>query len=298
MIDESAILKAILGAGTQSVRSGLQMIETRAQELAPVRNVFKSGGRTRKVATFDVVASENLTRSVALQMSGQNARVLRAESFLYHPTRNAAHLDLSDTPESGGRIRARQNSYAPLLHTPGGLFSAEEVRELAPNTHELKFGSSRVFGSLTVNDLLSSRGRYELGHVRGVNKGRFEAGAQMPDTLGGRLKSGIKTVMPEQRGLIVQGFVVSEAVDPSTGHDYTADQEFGTRHNRAHPYMRPATAESRARIVDLQRGTVARELKKVNVGVGSIPVRITLSAVWRVNTRGINADLKRALGGR
>lgn len=86
---------------------------------------------------------------------------------------------------------------------------------------------------------LDRRGRYELKTGRAVHG----------DQLGGHLRDQIHSTAPEIDGRIIRVKVVSPA-------PYSKFQEFGTAHNPAHPYLRPAAHENK----DSIRGDVAREI--------------------------------------
>jgi HK97 gp10 family phage protein len=75
---------------------------------------------------------------------------------------------------------------------------------------------------------LDRRGRYELRSLRALHG----------DQLGGRLRDEIYSTGAAVEGRIVRGSVVSPT-------EYSIYQEFGTAHNPAHPYMRPADYEGR-----------------------------------------------------
>lgn len=98
------------------------------------------------------------------------------------------------------------------------------------------FGSHRELiesGRLKVSRPLTSRGHYELrsGRADFINPN----GAS---TLGGRLRGEIRVDPAQGSGPVW----VARVVSPTP---YAKYQERGTRHNRAHPYMRPALAQVR-----------------------------------------------------
>lgn len=79
---------------------------------------------------------------------------------------------------------------------------------------------------------LSSRGRWELASGRAFHKG----------FLGGRLRDEIAADPVQVDGERITVDVVSPT-------PYAKYQEFGTRHNPAHPYLRPALHESASTVV-------------------------------------------------
>lgn len=87
---------------------------------------------------------------------------------------------------------------------------------------------------------LDRRGRYEYRTLR----------SHHDDSLGGRLRSEIYATSAKIDGRIISGKVISPT-------PYAKYQEMGTRHNPAHPYLRPAGYESREAIrADIGRSVV------------------------------------------
>ena len=88
---------------------------------------------------------------------------------------------------------------------------------------------------------LDRRGRYDLRTLRAAHG----------DQLGGRLRDEIHSTGVVVEGRIVRGSVVSPTY-------YAKYQEFGTAHNPAHPYMRPAGYEGRQPLkADIARSVAA-----------------------------------------
>ena len=78
---------------------------------------------------------------------------------------------------------------------------------------------------------LSRRGRYELRSGRSIDQNQ----------LGGRLRREIHAT----RVKIEERLIRAQIISPTP---YAKYMEFGTRHNAAHPYLRPAGHESKAEI--------------------------------------------------
>jgi len=91
----------------------------------------------------------------------------------------------------------------------------------------------------SAEDMLSRRGRSEVKSMRSQYKGR----------IGGRLKGEITALEARMDG----SRIVAQVISPT---EYAKFQEFGTRHNPAHPFLRPALEESRADIVASLRSAV------------------------------------------
>lgn len=137
--------------------------------------------------------------------------------------------------------------------------AAEEAEDLAREKAPVRkvfHGSAAVHSIMSLRQLsergrlktsvpLTSRGRYELRSGRAVF--RSASGS----TLGGRLRGEIHTVHAESGGTRW----VARVVSPTPYAKYV---EFGTRHNRAQPYLRPALEQVRESFRARCRAAVAR----------------------------------------
>jgi HK97 gp10 family phage protein len=126
--------------------------------------------------------------------------------------------------------------------------------------------SSRRLGVVETQEL-TRRGEYE------VKSGRADFRAPHGATgVGGRLRGEIYATPARLEGRVV----TVEVISPTS---YAKYQEFGTRHNAAHPYMRPAMAESRSAIqADLKRSTTAAAQRAIKEVTGRATVKIVLKA--------------------
>lgn len=108
---------------------------------------------------------------------------------------------------------------------------------------------------------LDRRGRYELKSGRSVHKGE----------LGGRLRDEIFSTAAR-----IEGHKISARVESPT--PYAKFQEFGTRHNPAHPYLRPAMHQSIGEIkTDIGQSVAAAGRQ----AVGSVQI----NANWKLRAR-------------
>lgn len=113
-----------------------------------------------------------------------------------------------------------------------GVHSVMSLRQLASS------------GSLqNAGPALTARGRYEL------KAGRANFTSAGGTTLGGRLRGEIHTVPAESGGTRWTARVVSPT-------PYAKYVEFGTRHSRAQPYLRPALAQVRSSFRSRMRAAV------------------------------------------
>jgi HK97 gp10 family phage protein len=94
--------------------------------------------------------------------------------------------------------------------------------------------SGAVMASAVAQNRLDRRGRYELHVGRAIHSLKANGtGGQ----LGGRLRKEIYAIAAKIEGKTIFARVVSPT-------PYAKFQEFGTRHNPAHPFLRPAGHES------------------------------------------------------
>ena len=96
--------------------------------------------------------------------------------------------------------------------------------------------------------LLTSRGRYEVESGRA----NFKSGRGEEERVGGRLRGSIVIVKPAPTERGVMGYVQAGGAEAY----YARFQEFGTRHNRAQPFLRPALYESRKVLVQRVSGAL------------------------------------------
>lgn len=112
--------------------------------------------------------------------------------------------------------------------------------------------------SVAAQHQLDRRGRYELRSGRAIFETRpavAVAGTRGQQQLGGRLRDEIHVEPARIDGRRVRGRVVSPT-------PYAKYQEFGTHHNPAHPYLRPAGHENIARIATDVRRTAAGAVQR------------------------------------
>jgi hypothetical protein len=93
-----------------------------------------------------------------------------------------------------------------------------------PNMTMAAYRSKRA----DVSSFISSRGRWEMRNRRSLFEGRF----------GGRLRGEIRLIGP----VVEEGTIWMYVESPTP---YGVHQEFGSKRNRPHPFLRPALYESR-----------------------------------------------------
>ena len=137
------------------------------------------------------------------------------------------------------------------------IFKTGHHRDRAAVVNEL--GEPELPGSLmraSSQANLSRRGRYEVRTMRAFHEG----------DVGGRLRDEIYAT-----DAMVEGNRVSVRVISPT--PYAKYQEFGTRHNAAHPFLRPALEESRANVVGQISAAIGRGIR-APIGRTNVNVRV------------------------
>ena len=134
------------------------------------------------------------------------------------------------TLQSKVEVKAEAHLRRQLGLAPGPVRTQRTQASSVHSTMALRQMSRR--GQLKFHTPLTARGRYELKVGRAAFRG--------PDgvTLGGRLRGEIHMVAAEGGGPRWTARVVSPT-------PYAKYVEFGTRHNRAQPYMRPTLEQVR-----------------------------------------------------
>jgi HK97 gp10 family phage protein len=125
-------------------------------------------------------------------------------------------------------------------------------------------------GEVVGQDLLDRRGRYEVASGRADYRARGRA-----RQVGGRLKGEIRATPARVEGRLV----VAEVISPTP---YAKFQEFGTRHNPAHPFLRPAAAESRPVVASEVRAGLLEAARGATRGSGGRVAAIKVKLVAEV----------------
>jgi len=318
----------ILDAIEEGVRLGLEEIQMRAQKHAPVRDVFKHPrGRSRKQTSADVSSmSSSRSRVGSIGAGGprrayiggaphvMSARKAQQQGFFTTgtlPSRTGRRVEETTSSRTlhyvgKGVIRGRANSLAPVVSSPAGLIGSESFRHWAgPNVLEIGAIRSKGNKRFDLSSLLSARGRYEaFGKVvkngARAGKGRAVHMSHGQETIGGRLRDGITIVGPLRNGPEIYGFVKAVAVDPDSKkqHNYATDQEFGTRHHKAQPFLRPGLLESVntiTRVTDPSKDSRGRGLMQkalesaVRSGGSGVDVPFVLTATY-VGPKSLSKD--------
>ena len=243
-LDFSALIERITENMVVGLTAGAGTISVRAKELAPIRKAFAGGRRKFRFLTAEEYAETTEARKAfgLKSLSIAPAHIQKNYSASSQRRRYATVVTGGDTKNMNvvlSRMVANPNKSAG---DKGHIaFSGFETSTFGP-----KGGQT---GGLT------RRGRYELNSLRSMAGGM----------LGGTLRDEI-SVVPATVGVRS----MSQVVSPTP---YAKFQEFGTRHNPAHPYMRPAADESSQEVVSIIRDLVGTASKG---GVGKVNLKLRL----------------------
>lgn len=231
-------------AADEAAQRGLERI----RKHAPVRKLFRGSTYREQAQGFRV------PRQFRFRHPEQTGRIV-------------ARLQLEEAKSERSQIIGHANSEVPVFRFKtrqgnvlvSGDFRRFENGELVPAKPSIVRQRGQRFIDVptaqkvtaaglrgpTGQRLLTARGRFEVRSGRAAFKAPGE-----PARLGGRLKGELRVIPAVYVGGEVWAYVESPTVDPETGYPYPAAQEFGSRHNRAHPFMRPGLHETRSDLVN------------------------------------------------
>ncbi len=216
----------------------------RIQKHAPVRKLFR-GGSTRIVHGYRVPRQQAFkVPTTAGKVTSVRNRETAAEGSVSdiqfaHPNAERPSFRIrraGQTFEVSGDFRR--------LAEPGRLAAVHTTSVLRSRGRVISVREGRVSGDKLVDPsgrrLLTSRGRFEVK----AGRANFRSPEDGRERVGGRLRGEIYIEPATFDGSEVWAYIVSPTKDPETGYPYNRAQEFGTVHNRAHPFMRPGLRES------------------------------------------------------
>ncbi len=213
--DPDRAFARVMSRVTAAVNETIAEVTADAKERAPVRKIFKgSAGRTR-LQSIEEAASEAATRSrlglAPGRVQTQSSPAARVHGF--------------------GPRRLLDRPALPAFDVGSRRFRGPSGRFLSPAAFSAQ---QPVHGRLRFSTPTTSRGRYE------IRTGRANISLGGRTFVGGRLKSEIGAQAAEASQHLITGHVISPT-------PYAKYVEFGTRHNRAQPYLRPALAAQRTK---------------------------------------------------
>ena len=236
MIDFEALAAEILDQATSALGAGALMVQERAKHLAPVRHIFSGDRYTLRYKQASEMEADRSVRarmglSVEGSMDNPRPRTARYRSPLRHTepdNRWAGRYGSRPTP----KWRERRLSVA-AQHLAD--YQAEMANRKAGEIHQATVLDRH--GAYEVKLALASSSRHNPRSARSLRWGHAY--------VGGRLRNSIRAIRPSMSGGVATAWVVAGGEEAP----YAKYQEFGTAHNAAHPFLRPALAESRADIV-------------------------------------------------
>jgi hypothetical protein len=229
VIDFGALLQNVFEGAVQGLAQGAQVVAQRAKARAPVRSVFSGGGGGVRTKTAGEIEAVRSSRDAVFKAGGPPT-VIRPEHL------GQATITTGKPPT---KWRERRLAAASKLLTQYDVEMSRRKAGYAPQ-----------------KTMLSRRGAYE------VRSGRANAATWEHLKVGGRLRGEIYATDPSVSGDHAEAWVISPT-------SYGKFQEFGSRHNAAHPYLRPAAEESRsevaAMVAEAVRGALPHGATKIGI---------------------------------
>ena len=257
-VELASVLERIEAVVQGTVRSSANDAMIDAKKLAPVRRVVAGdrGGKTRQLTRQERSAEQ----SVRVQLGLRSGKIIRTAA---EPARTRS---LPSNPYLRGPGRRPPRSPPPEGNiTPKGKFAVNSGVQLnrygrAEAQRGIAISGPTVFGqgddaTVRRNRALLRKSNSAVYLRPGTRSTITEArGSTGQYQLGGRLRGEIYT---EQEGNVPSGVFKWWLISPTY---YSRYVEFGTRHNKAQPYMRPALAMQRRKLADNLR----TNLRKLN----------------------------------
>jgi HK97 gp10 family phage protein len=220
----------LVAAAVDAVNSTVEKGMARAQKDAPVRKVFSGGRRSIRFRTAAEIRQDRRLRSrlgLAPEMLGESrtvetrTRLTRAGVPISRTLGNRANrVAATGLPSNNSDIRVLRPANQRRLH-----FSAEEYGLTARGRYELRAGRAISRETIALR-------------VRGISRGGLEL--TTVSRLGGRLRA---TIRVEEASEDQYPVIKASLLAGSREVPYAKFQELGTRHNPAHPFLRPRLPE-------------------------------------------------------
>jgi HK97 gp10 family phage protein len=247
-LDIGVLRAQIIEAAVDAVNNTADRVAKLAQEKAPVRKVTKGGRQTVRFKSAGEIEADR----------GHRARLGLAPEILATPEAIARVRAGRINPKSSTRIGGEEFGFARTIEhagrvrsditrvTPSGGGSITEVSRQSRQGPPRNFANRANRKPLIQDEDSEGRIRLVTGSVdRLTARGRYEfrtqrAASRQGRNLGGALRHSIHTEPAEADSFpIIKASVVAGGEDAP----YAKYQELGTRHNAAHPFLRPALAQ-------------------------------------------------------
>lgn len=288
-LDVGILRDQIIDSAVTAVNATAEDAADIARQKVPIRKVFKGGRQTVRFKTADEIERDRGLRAklgLAPEILATPEAVARVRAGKINPKSSTRiggeEFGFARTVEHAGRIHtvhrdiAGQHTNTSHQDRPRN-FQNRANRSLQQRLMREGYGGQGRLKSEAAEGRLTARGRYELKTERAVSRrlvaadttavltGDIRGGGSLkvietrfrhgPPKLGGALHDSIHVErasagdFPNIKASIVAG-----------GEDapYAKFQELGTRHNPAHPFLRPALAA----VKDALPGNVVRALRR------------------------------------
>lgn len=281
--DAKAFEKVIIEAVRIGVEQSMHKAFKSAVEDAPVRAVFKRGGwrrsrggRSRGFNMDEANSEDAIRRRLFYRNAAGDVVPMRSAAARINRTAGLPAPVASNNPylRRAATRKGNPNSFAPFMLSPGT--SRKDVQEFRDIQAELRargygggdelsieyekptYGGREIgprggMQSRKARKKLDARGRYDLR----TGRANFTDPKTGQTTIGGTLRKSITEVGPRRMMNTIRAAVVSPV-------RYSKFQEFGTRHNRATPYMRPAILK----LTNSYRAEIVKAINRVSFKTG------------------------------
>lgn len=254
-IGRDKTIRANLGLGPERLATPEAIERVRAAGLNPIRSITSRSSR----APRGLVGEEGFARTIEFPSRARSVDRTGRTPAQRGITRNARDRQNAYRPpfaaEGGPNPRVVNASQGGRVYTPHGLADENVERQLSGRgRYELKSGRAFHQRQKTVTVRKAAILNARSGEVQGYDTESFTVGVG-PTTLGGALRDSIRMI-PASAGQYpnIEGWVVAGGGEV----DYAKYQELGTRHNPAHPFLRPRLPEWRQSLPDALRRSFGR----------------------------------------
>ena len=219
--------------------------------------------------TLDFEALMQAVEAAALEGLTKGAEIVSKRAKARAPVRNVTGHKYTMRAKTGAEMKAD----VKFVTSQPGSWSRQTLRKDSMFTTRWK-GPKRVGDPISIDQALEYLADYDAGNdsplsSRGaydVRSGRANFGSGANVTVGGRLRGEIRAEPAKLTGNGAEAWVISPT-------PYAKYMEFGSRHNRAHPFLRPALEESRQDLVAAIRSSIAKASKK---GLGHAEIELAV----------------------